>query len=430
LIESLAAERSLSRAQLNSLAMDKVAADPDLQAALFRLVDVTPMCRNLDAVSDHLEALLGEVENPGLAVRSMRGIARRPALSKSTGLLARTGVRQMAARFIAGADPASALPEIRKLWQRNVAATIDLLGEATVAEAEADIYVDRCENTLRVLSEQAGSWPDRPHLEQDRHGYLPRVNLSVKLSAMTPDSRAESPQRGADGARERFRRLLRTARDLEAHLHIDMESLDFRETVTQLVFETLSEPEFKEGPSVGMVLQGYLTDSQEELERWIEWQAGSERSTPLTIRLVKGAYWDHEVAEAAQLGWPVPVFTERSACDRNFEALTLRLLRSTDLVRPVIASHNLRSIAHAIAAAEAFHGTHSVVEFQVLRGLGDDIQNALAENGFRVRTYSPIGDLISGMAYLVRRLLENTSNDSFLRARAESDNLESLLVAP
>jgi RHH-type proline utilization regulon transcriptional repressor/proline dehydrogenase/delta 1-pyrroline-5-carboxylate dehydrogenase len=247
---------------------------------------------------------------------------------------------------------------------------------------------------------------------------------------MTPDSRAESPQRGADGARGRFRRLLRIARDLKAHLHIDMESLDFRETVMQLVFETLSEPEFAEGPSVGMVLQGYLIDSPEELERWLTWQSGSGRSTPLTIRLVKGAYWDHEVAEAAQFGWPIPVFTERSACDRNFEALTLRLLESTDLVRPAIASHNLRSIAHAIAAAETSHGTHDVVEFQVLRGLGDDIQNALAENGFRVRTYSPIGDLISGMAYLVRRLLENTSNDSFLRARAESNNLESLLVAP
>lgn len=430
LIASLGSERALSGARLNALAVDRVAADPDLRAALFRLVDVTPVCRTLPDIAEHLRALLGEIEDPSRTVRLIRAASDRRALARPAGFFARAGVRGMASRFIAGADAGSAIGELGGLWARGVSSTIDLLGEATVTEAEADVYAARCEATLRTLAAEAARWPARPHLEHDRHGPVPRVNLSVKVSAMTPDSRPDAPARGAAGAAGRLRHLLRVARDLGAHLHIDMESVDLRETVTGLVFDLLSEPEFADGPSAGMVLQGYLRDSPEELDRWIAWQRSSGRSSPLTVRLVKGAYWDHEVVEAGQAGWSVPVFTERAACDRNFELLTRRLLAHEDAVRPAIASHNLRSIAHAMAAAETITGSHDAVEFQVLRGLGDDIQDALGEQRFRVRTYSPVGDLIAGMAYLVRRLLENTSNDSFLQARAGTDNLDSLLVAP
>lgn len=430
LISSLSSERTISGARLNAIAVDRVAADPDLRAALFRLVDVTPMCRTLPDITEHLTALLGEIEEPSRTVKLIRSAATRPVLARPAGFVARTGVRGMASRFIAGADAESAFTELGGLWKRGVSSTIDLLGEATVTEAEADVYTERCESTMRSLAGETAGWPTRPHLEVDAHGAVPRVNLSVKVSAMTPNSRPDAPARGAAGAADRLRHLLRVARDLGAHLHIDMESMDLRETVTELVFDLLSEPEFADGPSAGMVLQGYLRDSPEELETWLDWQRDSGRSVPLTVRLVKGAYWDHEVVEAGQAGWGVPVFTERAACDRNFETLTRRLLTQRDLVRPAIASHNLRSIAHAMAAAETIAGSHEAIEFQVLRGLGDDIQDALGSQNFRVRTYSPIGDLIAGMAYLVRRLLENTSNDSFLQARAGTDNLDSLLVAP
>lgn len=430
LIAALRSDPALSVARLNAMAVGRVASDPDLRAALFRLVDVTPMCRDLSDISTHLTALLGEIEEPTRSVRLIRGAALRPALSRTAGFFARAGVRGMASRFIAGADAESALDELSDLWKRGVASTMDLLGEATVTETEADTYLERCEHTMRVLAGKMAGWQAQPHLETDRHGFVPRTNLSVKISAMTPNARPDSPGRGVAGASDRLRHLLRVARDLQVHLHVDMESLDLRETVTELVFDLLAEPEFADGPSAGMVLQGYLQDSPEELEKWLGWQAAAGRSVPLSVRLVKGAYWDHEVVEAGQAGWPAPVFTDRATCDRNFELLTRRLLASTDLVRPAIASHNLRSIAHAMAAAETIAGGHDAVEFQVLRGLGDDIQDALSDLGFRVRTYSPIGDLVAGMAYLVRRLLENTSNDSFLMARAGTENLDSLLVAP
>jgi RHH-type proline utilization regulon transcriptional repressor/proline dehydrogenase/delta 1-pyrroline-5-carboxylate dehydrogenase len=148
------------------------------------------------------------------------------------------------------------------------------------------------------------------------------------------------------------------------------------------------------------------------------------------VRLVKGAYWDHEVVEARQHGWSPPVYTDKHECDRNFEQLTRRLLDARPAVRVAIASHNLRSVSHAIACNRATGGEDRDLELQVLRGLGDDLAEALAGSGFRVRAYCPVGELVAGMAYLVRRLLENTSNESFLNEQSRGVPLEELLAAP
>jgi RHH-type proline utilization regulon transcriptional repressor/proline dehydrogenase/delta 1-pyrroline-5-carboxylate dehydrogenase len=241
--------------------------------------------------------------------------------------------------------------------------------------------------------------------------------------------RAEAPERGIAACSEQVRMLLRHAREVGAHLHIDAESLDSREVVQRVVTTVLSEEEFREGPSTGLVIQAYLRDSGDQLAEVIAWAREVRRSVPLTIRLVKGAYWDYEVAIAAQRGWAVPVFEDKADCDRNFEQLTMRLIEAVPSVRPVIASHNLRSIAFAWAYAESAEALPAL-EFQVLRGLGEDVQEALASLGHRVRTYCPLGDLVEGMAYLVRRLLENSSNNSFLRARDLGHDLDALLEAP
>jgi proline dehydrogenase len=134
--------------------------------------------------------------------------------------------------------------------------------------------------------------------------------------------------------------------------------------------------------------------------------------------------------DARQHGWTPPVFEDKRECDRNFEALTLRLLESWPHVRPAIASHNLRSVAHALAAARELGREDRDVEFQVLRGLGDDLAAALADLDQRVRIYCPVGDMVAGMAYLVRRLLENTSNESFLGEQQRGTPIEQLLAAP
>jgi RHH-type proline utilization regulon transcriptional repressor/proline dehydrogenase/delta 1-pyrroline-5-carboxylate dehydrogenase len=357
-------------------------------------------------------------------------IAHTRAGRTALGAAAAAGVKHMAHRFIVAESPAEALSGLRALWEHGVASSVDLLGEATVTTSEADRYASRCDAALEEIATASRRWASRPMLESDSSGPIPRANVSVKVSALTPLLRPDAPDLGRRDAAARLRPLLRHARELGAHVHIDMESLDSREAVLELVLELLSETEFQEGPSAGLVLQAYLRDSPDQAAQILDWARSAPRTPPLQIRLVKGAYWDHELVQARQHGWPTPVFEVKAECDRNFEQLTVRLLEARPAVRVAIASHNLRSVANAIAASRLLGGEDRDLELQVLRGLGDELQDALASRGLRVRTYCPVGDLVAGMAYLVRRLLENTSNDSFLSEQARGTPLDELLAAP
>ena len=395
--------------------MELLSRDPALRAALFRLVDVAPACADRRDLAAHLASLLGEVEGSVAPVGLARRIAMRRTSAPGVGAIAGLAVHRMATRFIVGADPADAVPKLAALWEDGAAASVDLLGEATVTAAEADRYARRCDDTLRTLAQAAGRWPARPTLD-----VAPRVNLSVKVTALTAQVKAEAPEFGIADAKARLRTLLRTAKQVGAHLHVDMESMDSRDLITELVIELLNEPEFRDGPSAGIVLQAYLQDADEQLDQLLDGIAH-----PFTIRLVKGAYWEHETVEARQNGWRAPVYETKVESDRSFERLTKRLIDARPQVKVAIASHNVRSIAHALA-----YCPDRDLEFQVLRGLGDDLQVALTDMGLRVRTYCPVGDLVAGMSYLVRRLLENTSNDSFLLSRSRGADLEVLLAKP
>jgi proline dehydrogenase len=415
---------------IDQKAMELAERDAALRAAVFRLVDVTPACRSLDDLAEHLTGYLDEVpDRPPTVEAAMRMGASR-AGRKALGVAAAAGVRHMAHRFIVGESPAAALKAIGEAWRAGIATSLDLLGEATVTEEEAEAYAGRCREAIETLSSAAKRWPERPMLERDSAGPVPRVNVSVKVTALTPLMRPEAPAVGREDAARRLRPLLQVARELGAHLHVDMESVDSLETTEELLFALLDEEEFREGPSAGLVLQAYLRDSPAMLDQVLAWAESGGRRPPLTVRLVKGAYWDHEVVEARQHGWRPPVFESKAECDRNFEELTRRLLEARPRVRVAVASHNLRSVAHAIAANRAAGGDDADLELQVLRGLGDELAQALARGGFRVRSYAPVGDLVAGMAYLVRRLLENTANESFLHNWRHGAELDELLAAP
>jgi len=432
-VELAASFPSASRQPLRALdarAMELASSDRELRAALFRFVDVVPACRSLDDLARHLIGFLEEVPDapPPIPV-ALKMSGTRPGRA-ALGAAAAGGVRHLAHRFIVGETPATALGTLRKLWDGGVASSVDLLGEATVTESEADRYAARCLEAIEQLAAATRRWPERAMLEADGAGPLPRANVCVKVSALTPLLRPDAPERGQRDAGRRLRPLLRAAHASGAHLHIDMESLDSREAVLELVLHLLDEDEFRSGPSAGLVLQAYLRDSPDQLEQIIAWARTTPRVPPLTVRLVKGAYWDHELVQARQHGWEVPVFQDKPECDRNFEALTRELLAARPALRVAIASHNLRSVSHAIACNRVAGGEDRDLELQVLRGLGDELQHALATRGYRVRTYCPVGDLVAGMAYLVRRLLENTSNESFLSEQARGVPVEQLLAAP
>src|SRR5205823_274986 len=179
-------------------------------------------------------------------------------------------------------------------------------------------------------------------------------------------------------------------------------------------------------PDVGIAIQAYLHschDDLEDLRRWVE-----RRDTPVWVRLIKGAYWDYETVVSSQQGWPVPVFTQKHATDANYEAMTRFVLEHAQLLRPAFGSHNVRSVAYAMAYAEALGLPPRSYEIQMLYGMADPIKDALVALGRRVRVYTPYGQLLPGMAYLVRRLLENTSNESFLRASFKEHVAEEQLL--
>jgi RHH-type proline utilization regulon transcriptional repressor/proline dehydrogenase/delta 1-pyrroline-5-carboxylate dehydrogenase len=417
---------AIGRRQLGSLD-----GHPALRSAIFRFVDAAPACRGATDRGAHLRAFLHEVEGEPIpaTLRPLRGrLALRPLLA-AYGLASGPATALLARQFIAGRDVRDATRNLRAMWRRGQAFALDLLGESTVSEAEAEAYLERCAKTLRVLADVTRDWHENPLLDVDRLGPLPRANLSIKLTALTPLLRPLAPQRGAEDAARRLRPLLRLAHELGAHVHLDMEDFDSRETLLLAFEEVLASDEFREGPSVGVVVQAYLRDADETLERILTSPSLTRRAVPPTIRLVKGAYWDHENVIAGQRGWEVPVWTEKRQSDACFERLSRRLIDSRESIRPAIATHNLRSLAHAIAYLELRSGDPAELELQVLRGLGDELAEGLSRLRHRVRVYTPIGDLVAGMAYLVRRLLENSSNEGFL-LRQRHQSLDELLKPP
>ena len=252
--------------------------------------------------------------------------------------------------------------------------------------------------------------------------------MSVKLSSLYARFDPMAANATAEAAKARLRPLLRLARERGVFVNFDMEQHDFC-GITQRIFEEIfTEDEFHDWADVGIVSQAYLRRALGDLRALHEW--AERRGTPVWVRLVKGAYWDYETIVAAQRGHPVPVYQRKADTDANYEQCAAFLLTHWQTLRPAIASHNVRSVAHAQAVAAAQGLPPRAVEYQVLFGMGEPIGRALAAQGERVRVYVPFGELLPGMAYLVRRLLENTSNDSFIRSAGEKGDVSGLLIAP
>ncbi|HKE76463.1 MAG TPA: bifunctional proline dehydrogenase/L-glutamate gamma-semialdehyde dehydrogenase, partial [Acidimicrobiales bacterium] len=233
---------------------------------------------------------------------------------------------------------------------------------------------------------------------------------------------------GLAGAKERLRPLLRLAREHGAFVNFDMEHCDAKDLTLRLFRELMSEDEFAD-QAAGIVVQAYLRDSRDDLADVIAWS--SRRAVPVTVRLVKGAYWDAEVVHARAEGWPVPTFEDKADTDANYDRCVRLLHDHHGEVRAAFGSHNLRSLAHAVTYARAQGIPDTGYEIQMLYGMAEPIHAAMRRLGMRLRVYAPVGELVPGMAYLVRRLLENTSNESFVRQRfAEGRDLDELLRPP
>lgn len=388
--------------------------DPAFKTQLFRFVDVLPSLSSSAEIVRHLQEYLGDkaVElNPAMKV----GLA---ASSFAPGLIAgpvKANVVSMAAQFVAGETADDLVKQFRKNAKAGLATTIDLLGETVVSEQEADVFLQRNMDVLNVVAAAIAKDPAPCFSDVSDKGPLPRLNLSVKISALTPDVHPADPENSIAALKKRLRPILRRATEVGALINFDMESYKLKDLTLRLFKSIFEEPEFAQKPAIGIAMQAYLRDCETDLRDLIAWARTNRR--PLSVRLVKGAYWDYETIMAQQRDWPIPVWQQKPESDANYEKLSLLLLENIDVITPNFASHNVRSVAHAIAQAERLAIDPRAYEFQALYGMADELKTALLQSGHRVREYCAIGELLPGMAYLVRRLLENTSNEGFLKIK-------------
>jgi RHH-type proline utilization regulon transcriptional repressor/proline dehydrogenase/delta 1-pyrroline-5-carboxylate dehydrogenase len=399
--------------------------DEHFKVQMFRFVDVLASLRRSSDIVRHLNEYFADMRN-GSVPFLQTGIKAARIFPWLTAPILRWNVSGMARQFIAGRDPDDVMKTLRKRRREKIGFTVDLLGEAVVSEQETDEYAARCHALVEGLTAQTKGWSDPLGKNTE---LFPVVNVSVKISALYSQMNPADPEDAIAHLAPKLRPILRRARELGAFINFDMESYAHKNTTLQLFRTLFMEPEFREWPHAGIVIQAYLRDAEADLRQLIEW--GRERGTRFTVRLVKGAYWDYEKIKAAQNGWRVPVFLQKPASDANFEVCTRILLENETIVTSAFGSHNIRSIAHAQAYAQELGIDKSRIEFQLLYGMAGPIKRALVEMGYRVREYCPVGELLPGMSYLVRRLLENTSNEGFLKAKF-SDNAgpEQLLRDP
>jgi len=395
---------------------------------MFRFVDVLPSLNSGDEVARHLKEYFSEdggtlppVFNVGLGLGSLAPGLMAGAIKKN--------VVGMAKMFITGENPDEALPVLKKARKNKMTFTVDILGEAILSEKEAQEYTSKYVELVNWLAKDAEKWDEISQIDRDHEGTLPKVNVSVKMTALYSQIKDLAWDESKKILKDRMRPVFRLGMEKGVFINLDMEQYSVKHLTLEVFTELINEPEFKNYKYFGIVIQAYLRDSFEDVKALTDF--AQKRGTPFWVRLVKGAYWDYETIEAEQRGWPIPVYTNKAESDANYEVCAKYLLENIKLIRPAFASHNVRTLAACMIYAEKLNIPKAALEFQMLYGMAEPVKKTLVDMGYRLREYAPVGELIPGMAYLVRRLLENSSNESWLRGKfADNKSTAELLKDP
>lgn len=403
---------------------------PHLRDRLFRFISLLPrQVTHAEVARSLREHLGGNGDDLPFPLRlAVDFRADDSAHAQLVAWAARFAAGQMARGFIVGSTPAEAVAAVGRMRSSGMTFTLDVLGETVRTTSEAEHFHELYRLLLRELASVSPRWSHDPLLDSAPFGPLARANVSVKLSALSPHFTHDLPQIDTAEAFDRLLDLCRAARAGGGFINVDLEHVSLREATFEIFERLCCQSELRDWPDVGIVIQAYLRDSRNDFDRLLE--LARRRATPITVRLVKGAYWDYETALAAEQGRPSPVWSHKWESDAQFEELTRLLVEHADLLRPAFGSHNVRSLAHAIAAADAAGLPPRTIELQALYGMGDPLKTALVQMKQRLRVYCPMGAWVPGVAYLVRRLLENTANESFLRQSFLEGVDEDRLLAP
>ncbi|WP_342597459.1 L-glutamate gamma-semialdehyde dehydrogenase [Cyanobacterium aponinum UTEX 3222] len=416
--------------QFDDKLMNWTMSNPGLRVQLFRFIDALPALQSKGEVMRHLQQYLTaeEVELPN----ELKGLLNFTEPNSPPAQIAAStitkAVETLAYKYISGETIKEVIKAVERMRKEKMGFTIDLLGEAVITEREAESYLQSYLDLITELSTQAQKWATVPEIDMADGENLPKVQVSVKLTAFYSQFDPVDPDGGKIKVCDRIRTLLRHAKEYGAAVHFDMEQYNYKDVTIAILQELLMEDEFRSRTDIGVTIQGYLRDSENDLRKWIDW--AKRRGNPITVRLVKGAYWDQETIKSRQNHWTQPVFNQKPETDINYENLTRLLLENHQYLYGAIASHNVRTQASAIAIAESLGIPKRRFECQILYGMGESLAKAIVKKGYRVRVYAPYGKLLPGMAYLIRRLLENTANSSFLRQNSEEKPIAELIAPP
>ncbi len=410
--------------------MDWAMKNEDFKVQMFRFVDVLPYLNTSDSLSRHIEEYFAgddsnipDVLKWGATKTGIGGGLVAKVLNKTI----RSNIEGMARQFIIGQKSSEAVKGIRKLRKDGFAFVLDLLGEATVSEEEAIAYREGYLEVLDAIHKECAKWGALDSSGDLDWGHAPKVNVAVKPSAFYSQSKPVSLEDTVQGMMESIEPVYKKVMDMNGFLCIDMEALKYKEPTIEM-YKRLRK-KYPDYPHLGIVYQSYLKCTEGDVREMLDWARAE--NLPISIRLVKGAYWDFETVIAKQNDWPVPVFTNKPESDIAFERISKMILENQDICHYACASHNIRSISAVMEMAKEMNVPDERYEFQVLYGMAEPVRKGLRNVAKRVRLYCPYGDLIPGMAYLVRRLLENTANESFLKQTfADEADVDILLENP
>jgi RHH-type proline utilization regulon transcriptional repressor/proline dehydrogenase/delta 1-pyrroline-5-carboxylate dehydrogenase len=427
-----------NKAKWTGRVMDWCMKHEDFKVQLFRFVDVFPCLTTDKSLGNHIQEYFGgdNQDIPAVLRWGAKGVKLGGAVgSKVLNAAISYNIQNIARQFIVGEDTKTAVRNLGRLRRHGFAFTVDVLGEATVNEEEAEQYVAAYIELLKELKKEQAHWEALKRTQNHGSGKdldwgcAPKINVSVKPTALYSQIKPADFEGSVQDILARMKRIYEQVIEANGFMCIDMESYRYKDITLEVFRRLRCDRRFRDYHHLGIALQAYLRDNDNDLDELLAWSG--KNNLPISIRLVKGAYWDYESVTAEQKGWEVPVYAHKPETDAAFERQAYKILQNHKLCHLACASHNIRSISAVMKFAEALNVPDDRYEFQVLYGMAEPVRYGIQKVASRIRLYCPYGKLVPGMAYLVRRLLENTANESFLRQSfAEGHEIEQLLEDP
>lgn len=333
----------------------------------------------------------------------------------------RDAIKVLSKQFVLGRNIKEALVNSQENIQKGYNYSYDMLGEAARTQQDADRYFNSYADAIEAIGQS----------DSENTDLYSRPAISVKLSALYPRYEFSHQEKATAFLSERLRQLMRMAMKYSICLTVDAEEADRLDISLDIIERVYTDKEFKNYNGLGMAIQAYQRRSYSVIE-WVA-DLSKQHNKRMRIRLVKGAYWDTEVKIAQENGVEsYPVFTRKSSTDVSYLACAKLMLENQDAIYPQFATHNAYTVA---AILSMFKGIDkkSHFEFQHLQGMGHALHNEILhyDSSYKIpcRIYAPVGSHEDLLPYLVRRLLENGANSSFVNQLADKEYPISHLIA-